>query len=168
MSPHSRLCGDILVWVETSRTAVACRWSQPKTSAVEELTAASKSTVMLADHSSAGAQHNANDADRQYLFQRHSAINRFTGAWWVLSPKPTIQSHPHMLDKIVQLSSFNAADDKISFVMQKIKSSEHTRKEITKITLGQRENSLWHKYRKTRLTASNSGITLKELRETGL
>ena len=157
------------MWTEknVSRTGVECQWSKSKSDITDEQSVeSSKSVQMWPSVSKAGAGRQVDDEDRNYLFQRLSALGRSTGQWWILSPEPASVSQPtHRLtfDSIRKSDGYSMADDNLSYLLQNMRPSAEERRTIVELTSGQRKNCMWLQYKKMRLTASNFGRVLNAI-----
>jgi hypothetical protein len=88
-----------------------------------------------------------------------------------MSPEPEpVQPFPiSTMEEIIFSDEFlliHGIDDQISFVMEKVKVNDPVIDAVQNLTVGQRNNPLWHLVRKGRLTASNFGCVLNAKRAT--
>ncbi|XP_078377984.1 uncharacterized protein LOC144661153 [Oculina patagonica] len=113
-----------------------------------------------------------NKEDREALYTELRAYGRFTGLSWILSPEPIKPQRDLPVPTIEELIfseeflTLSTADEQLEFIRQKLKVEEEIVQQISKLTIGQRNNPSWHLVRKGRLTASNFGSVIKAKRVT--
>ena len=95
------------------------------------------------------------DDDRRWLYQELKKYGKFTGMAWILSPEPQKKNLP-----------VPTVEEQESYLLEKLKVSEEDIKMVHELTIGQRDNPSWLKWRKGRLTASNFGAVLNSKRVT--
>ena len=110
--------------------------------------------------------------DRNKLFQNLRSYGKFTGLYWLMSPEPQSESKPlpvATIDDVIFSEEFLQLPDtqrQCQFFMEQVKVDWSTIKEVSHITVGQRDNPTWQMIRKGRLTASNFGCVLNAKRVT--
>ena len=105
------------------------------------------------------------DEDRRALYSHLSAYGRFSGHWWIITPEPH-EPQPLPIPTINEIItsqkflSVQGKENEIAYLQDKVKISNDAVETKATITKGQRTNTLWHRVRKGRLTASNFGSVL--------
>jgi hypothetical protein len=105
-----------------------------------------------------------------FPLQRITLLGRFTGLWWIISlePKPVTLPIPSIEDIIYSEDFLQAQglENQLAFLMEKYKIYGTLVEDIVSLTIGQRDNPLWHLIRRQRLTASKFGVVLHAKRVT--
>ena len=110
-------------------------------------------------------------ADRSSLYDGLKRYGRFTGLCWLLSPEPPVISKLPMpsIEEIIYSDEFLRArgiQEQLDCLVRSSKLDEEKIVRISEITVGQRNNPVWHIARRGRLTASNFGSVLNAKRVT--
>ena len=152
-----------------SRTDVQCEWKKKKNN-----NATKKPAVEMFPPSKPGytaLTRRLTDEDRARLYEKLKTYGKFTGLCWIMSPEPEPVQPLHIsaMEEIIFSEEFllvQGINDQISFVMDKVKMNDLLIDAVQDLTVGQRNNPLWHLVRKGRLTASNFGCVLNAKRAT--
>ena len=84
---------------------------------------------------------------------------------WILSPEPNEDPVPvPLVEDLIMSEDFLAAENRPTFLQEKMALTPDMTEQAAKLTTGQRENPKWSSIRKMRLTASNFGVILHSLR----
>ena len=110
-------------------------------------------------------------ANRSALYDDLKRYGRFTGLCWLLSPEPPAISKLPMpsIEEIMYSDEFLRArgiQEQLDCLVHSSKLDEQKIVRISEITVGQRNNPVWHIARRGRLTASNFGSVLNAKRVT--
>ena len=109
--------------------------------------------------------------DRAALYDDLKKYGNFTGLWWIMSPEPAPAATLPVTtgEEVFYSEEFLHADGQekqLDILFKKMRVQEAAIKEVSLLTLGQRDNPSWHLIRRGRLTASNFGFVLKAKRVT--
>jgi hypothetical protein len=96
---------------------------------------------------------------------------KFTGLCWLMSPEPVNQLRLPIpsIREIIYSKVFletQGQKEQIQYILTQTKIDENMAVTISRLTVGQRDNPLWHHARNGRLTASNFGVVLNAKRAT--
>ena len=106
------------------------------------------------------------------MCSRLKDYGKFTSICWLLSPEPQAQASELPIPTTEELMyseeflSIPGSKEQLEFIIDKAKISNEGIEKVNSLTLGQRNNPLWHLVRRGRLTASNFGCILNAKRVT--
>ena len=113
---------------------------------------------------------NPTQADRSALYEDLKEYGKFTGLCWLLSPEPPVANKLPMpsIEEIIfsEFLQAKGTQGQLDCLVRCSKPDEHKIARISQLTVGQRDNPVWHLARRGRLTASNFGSVLKAKRVT--
>ena len=111
---------------------------------------------------------NPTQTDRSSLYEDLKDYGKLTGLCWLLSPEPPVANKLPMpsIEEITSSDEFVQAKGSQDCLIRRFKLDVHKIARISQLTVGQRENPVWHLARRGRLTASNFGSVLKAKRVT--
>ena len=154
----------------TSYTILAERMSsanEKKKKALVSLQSATEMFLPSKKYSPLSRQPTADDGSA--LYRSLCQYGRFTRLWWILSPEPEPVTLPiPPIEEIIYCEEFLQAqglENQLAFLMEKCKIDDTLVEDIASLTIGQRDNPLWHRIRR-RLTAGNFGVVLHAKRVT--
>ena len=150
-----------------SRTDTECQWKKKKSTPSVE--AASEMFPPPKKYNPLGRQ--PAREDRAALYDDLKKYGNFTGLWWIMSPEPAPAATLPVttVEEVIYSEEFLYADGQekqLDILFKKMRVQEAAIKEVSLLTLGQRDNPSWHLIRRGRLTASNFGCVLKAKRVT--
>ena len=104
--------------------------------------------------------------DRAALYNDLKKYGNFTGLWWIMSPEPAPAATLPVttVEEVIYSEEFLHADGQekqLDILFKKMRVQEAAIKEVSLLTLGQRDNPSWHLIRRGRLTASNFGCVFE-------
>lgn len=152
-----------------SRTDVECQWRKRK--ATTTLSNQAVSELFPRPKRYCDWSRNPTQADRSALYEDLKEYGKFTGLCWLLSPEPPVANKLPMLsiEEIIFSDEFlraKGSQEQLDCLIRRSKLDVHKIARISQLTVGQRENPVWHLARRGRLTASNFGSVLKAKRVT--
>lgn len=106
------------------------------------------------------------------MYSKLKGYGKFTGMCWLLSPESETQGSELPIPTIEELIyseeflGMTGAKEQREFIIGKVQVSSEDITKVNRLTLGQRNNPLWHLIRRGRLTASNFGCILNAKRVT--
>ena len=114
---------------------------------------------------------NPKQTDRSALYEDLREYGKFTGLCWLLSPEPPVANKLPIpsIEEIIfsdELLQAKGGQEQLDCLIRRSKLDVHKIARISQLTVGQRENPVWHLARRGRLTASNFGSVLKAKRVT--
>lgn len=126
-----------------SRTDVECQWkrkrSTPSHQSAAEMFPPPKAYKPLS--------RSLTPEDRDRLYNDLREYGRFTGLCWLMSPEPAPTSSPlpvTTVEEIIFLEAFlqkDGSEKQLEYFMEAIKVEEHKIEEVSKHSIGQRNNS---------------------------
>lgn len=106
------------------------------------------------------------------MYERLKKYGKFTGLCWILSPEPitpTTTLHIPAVEELITSDDFlclNGITQQRVLLEKKMRLTTTCINSVSTLTVGQRDNPLWHNARKNRLTASSFGHVLNAKRAT--
>ena len=152
-----------------SRTGLECQWRKRK--ATTTLSNQAVSELFPRPKRYCALSRNPTQADRSALYEDLKEYGKFTGLCWLLSPEPPVANKLPMpsIEEIIFSDEFlraKGSQEQLDCLIRRSKLDVHKIARISQLTVGQRENPVWHLARRGRLTASNFGSVLKAKRVT--
>ena len=136
-----------------------CQWKRKKS----DLPTTSAAAEMFPNIPHRPLSRLPNEEDRSFLYKELSAIGKFTGLFWIMSPEvpqQTPKTSAPLIDNVIKVV-LEAKKDERPFLFKKLMAVDKLKiAAVNQETIGQRDNELWHSVRKGRLTASNFGAVI--------
>ena len=132
-----------------SRTDVECQWKRKKS----DLPTTSAPAEMFPNIPYRPLSRLPNEEDRSFLYKELSAIGKFTGLFWIMSPEvpqQTPKTSAPLIDNVIKVV-IEAKKDERPFLFKKLMAVDKLKiAAVNQETIGQRDNELWHCVRKGR------------------
>jgi len=153
-----------------SRTDIPCTWKKAKPQDTKTKSVAEMFPPIKPNYVALSRKPSSND--RENLYDMLKRYGKFTGLCWLISPEPQMPLEtlpiPTIEDIIYSEEFLKAvgAEAQRKIIVDKAKVNDEVIARVNAVTVGQRNNPLWHLARKGRLTASNFGCILNAKRVT--
>ena len=143
-----------------SKTDAPCSWVRKKipkeVKTAAKLYPSSKQSVLNRE---------PDNSDRDWFRQALDATDRFSGFAWLLAPEPPVAlSFVRNVSDIMLNPEFVTSDNPIAYILEHLAVTPEEIVAIEELTRGQQENPAWGACRKGRITASNFGAVIRNMR----